>query len=68
MRKLYRALILAGRKPWAVDYDLIYDNGSYQWTTRYRTKATALLCLCWHRGIASWGGKTTLRRIDHATQ
>lgn len=51
------------QRRWSVEYDLLYDGGSSQWTGWYRSRATARMCAYWNVNIGSWGGSAHL--IDH---
>ena len=53
----------SGRR-YYVEYDLIYEGGSSEWTGHYRTLWGAFIALYWNRSWRSWGGTATLYEND----
>jgi hypothetical protein len=45
---------------WRIDYNLIYDDGTLQFSQYYRTRFGALWSAFWHEHLRSWGGSAVL--------
>ena len=48
------------RRRYRVDYDLVYDNGSQEFTRYYATKLGARIQVWLNMHLYSWGGEAVL--------
>lgn len=59
-RKVGSIITRKRKYKWAVDYDLLYDNGDFAFTSYYRYLWQAKLMKFVNVHILSWGGKSRL--------